>query len=243
MHEEGETWRETLYSELYACPDCGISFDELSPRMFSFNSPYGACPKCHGMGTTLKLDEDLIVPDQKLSIADGAIAPFRHSGRRFGFYSRDRMRQACLRFGINMNTPFKSLSPEHRKDLLFGDDEGFYEGVIPFLHRRFASTDSEYLKKRIHSFMSELPCSVCKGARLRPESLAVRVGSCNIDDVSRMTIVEARRFFNELKLSSEEAQIAQLVLRELKSRLNFIAYPCKAWYPWINCISTKNASG
>ncbi len=241
MREDGGEWRETLYSEQYACPDCGVSFEELSPRMFSFNSPYGACPKCHGMGTTLKLDEDLIVPDQSLSISEGAIAPFQHSGRRFGFYSRERMRQTCLRFKIDTNTPLRKLPPEQKRDLLFGDAEGFYEGVIPFLHRRFASTDSEYLKKRIHSYMSELPCSVCRGARLRPESLAVRIGGRNIDEVSRMTIVEARGFFSSLKLSTEEAQIAQLVLRELKARLSFMV-DVGLYYITLN-RSTSSLSG
>ncbi len=222
MHETGGKWEEALYSELYSCPDCGISFEELSPRMFSFNSPYGACPKCHGMGTTLKLDADLIVPDQGLSVAEGAVAPFQHSGRRFGFYSRDRLQQACYKYRIDVDTPFKYLKPEQKKTILFGDPDGWYEGVIPFLHRRFEATDSEYLKKRIHAYMSELPCSACKGARLRPESLAVRVGEKNIDQVSRMTTIEAQEFFRGLKLSTEEEQIARLVLRELDARLGFM---------------------
>jgi excinuclease ABC subunit A len=222
LHEDGGKWKETLYSELYACPDCGVSFEELSPRMFSFNSPYGACPKCHGMGTTMKLDVDLIVPDQSLSISDGAIAPFQHSGRRFGFYSRDRLLDACWRLKIDTDTPFKYLKREQKKAVLFGDQQGYYEGVIPSLYRRFESTQSEYLKKRIHSCMSELPCSACKGARLRPESLAVRIGKCNIENISRMTILEARHFFKTLKLSAEEAQIARLILRELNARLGFM---------------------
>jgi len=222
MHERGGKWNETLYSELYSCPDCGVSFEELSPRMFSFNSPYGACPKCHGMGTTLKLDIDLIVPDKTLSISEGAIAPFQRSGRRFGFYSRDRVLHACEQLGIDLQTPFKNLPKEHQKAVLFGDRKGRYEGVVPFLHKRFVATDSDYLKKRIHGYMSELSCSACKGARLRPESLAVRVARRNIDELSRMTILEARKFFSSLKLSAEEAQIAKLVLRELNSRLGFM---------------------
>ncbi len=222
MHRRDGRWEETLYCEHYACPECGVSFEKLSPRMFSFNSPYGACPRCHGMGTTLKLDEDLIVPDSDLSLSDGALAPLQHTGRRFGFYSRERLRWVCRRFRIDMNTPYKHLPLEQRKLILYGDAEGEFEGVIPYLHRRFNATESEYLKRRILSYMSELPCSVCKGARLRPESLGVRVGGRNIDEISRMTILDAREFFKKLALSKEEAQIARLVLRELSARLRFM---------------------
>jgi excinuclease ABC subunit A len=215
-------WADTIFSELYACPECGVSFEELSPRMFSFNSPYGACPKCSGMGTTMKLDEDMVIPDQNISIREGAIHPWHHVGRRFSYRYYDQMEFLKEDLGVDIDVPFKFIPPEKRQTLLYGDENGFFEGVIPGLKRRFETTTSEHIKRKILEYMSELPCPACKGARLRPESLAVTVGGKNIYEVSLLSTREALKFFSNLTLTSEEAQIASLVLRELKARLGFM---------------------
>jgi excinuclease ABC subunit A len=218
-------WADTIFSELYACPECGVSFEELSPRMFSFNSPYGACPKCSGMGTTMKLDEDMVIPDESISIRAGAIHPWfaaRRIGRRFSYRYYDQTEFLKEDLGIDIDVPFKFIPPEKKQVLLYGDNNGLFEGVIPGLMRRFETTTSEHIKKKILEYMSELPCSACKGARLRPESLAVTVGEKNIYQVSLLSTREALKFFSSLSLTSEEAQIASLVLRELKARLGFM---------------------
>jgi excinuclease ABC subunit A len=215
-------WRDTIFSELYACPECGVSFEELSPRMFSFNSPYGACPKCSGMGTTMKLDEDMVIPDKSLSIREGAIHPWHHVGRRFSYRYYDQMEFLKEDLGIDIDIPFKFIPPQKQQTLLYGDENGFFGGVIPGLRRRFETTTSEHIKRKILEYMSELPCPACKGARLRPESLAVTVGGRNIYQVSLLSTQEALKFFGNLSLTNEEAQIASLVLRELKARLGFM---------------------
>jgi excinuclease ABC subunit A len=223
VSKRGESgWADTIFSELYACPECGVSFEELSPRMFSFNSPYGACPKCSGMGTTMKLDEDMVIPDQNISIRGGAIHPWHHVGRRFSYRYYEQLGFLKEDFGIDIDVPFKFIPLEKKQVLLYGDDNGLFEGVIPGLMRRFETTTSEHIKKKILEYMSELPCSACKGARLRPESLAVTVGGKNIYRVSLLSTQEALKFFSSLSLTGEEAQIASLVLRELKARLGFM---------------------
>ena len=223
-------WRDNTYSERLACTRCGLSLPELEPRMFSFNSPHGACPTCDGLGTVLEFDPDLIVPDPTLSLANGAIDAWRRSGKRMtSIYSR-LVREFCGSFHVSPGTPFDKL-PVRMRDILMhgtktGDEEELghhFEGVLPNLRRRWESTDSESVKSRLHAYLSEHPCRVCDGARLRPESRAVRIGKINIDDVARMSIDAAAAFFDRLKPSGEHAEIASPILREIRQRLRFMA--------------------
>jgi len=223
------TWKDHLFSELFACARCGISIGEIAPRMFSFNSPYGACPNCDGLGTRLEFDEDLIVPDKELSLREGAIDAWRHGGKRMAIYYHYLLRDFASDFGVNLDTPFYKLSPEIKRILLYGTDEEDerkygeeFEGVIPNLEYRFHHTESEYVKRRLLTYMSELPCPACKGARLKPESLAVKVGGLNIYEVTKFSIREAYAFFDRLKLDKEKKLIARQILKEIKERLAFM---------------------
>ena len=221
--------KDRLFSESFACPYCGVSFGDLQPRLFSFNSPYGACPTCDGLGTRPEIDEDLVVPDQSKSLRDGAIEPWRKLGRRMTIRYGRRLREFGEIFGVKPSTPFDKLAPEIRRILLHGtapEDEkkrgAWFEGVIPSLMNRFEHTESDFIKRRILAYMSELPCPACQGRRLRPEALSVRVGGKNIDEVARMTIAGAAAFFDALDLTKEERTIARLILREIRSRLQFL---------------------
>jgi len=227
--ETAKGWSDTLYSERYACPDCGISYEELAPNMFSFNSPYGACPTCDGLGTRLEFDPDLIVPDKDLSLREGAIDVWRRGGKRMAIYYHYVLQEFCDDFGVDPDTPFRDLPKHIREVLLYGTafrkDRRYpveFEGVIPNCIRRFHKTRSEYVKSRLHEYMSELPCPTCKGARLRRESLAVRVGEKAIHQVTRLSIAEALRFFEGLEFSGEKARIAAPILKEIRQRLRFM---------------------
>ena len=220
-------WEEVYYSENYACLDHPeASMPELSPRCFSFNSPYGACRSCDGLGTILEFDPDLIVPDPTVSLSEGAIDAWRRGGKRMNIFYNRLLRQFCREYDISPDVPFKSIPARVRKVLMYGsgDEEGrkSFEGVLANLTRRFQTTDSEFVKARLHNYLSEQPCQDCNGARLRPESLAVLVHGKNINDVTRMSIAEARRFFDELELTKQEQEIARLILRELQHRLEFM---------------------
>jgi excinuclease ABC subunit A len=222
-------WRDTAYSELYACPECGISLEELEPRIFSFNSPYGACPKCGGLGTRLELDKELIISDPSLSLKEGAISAWRKGGKRMNIWYNRKLRRFAAEFGVPMNTPYERLPEEIRDILMYGTSEeeeekygAWFEGVVPNLMRRFEKTDSEYVKARILSYMSELPCPACKGARLRPTSLAVTIDGRNIMETTRLSVEQAYEFFSNLKLNAEQEQIAQQVLKEIRQRLSFM---------------------
>ena len=219
-------WRETYYSEKYACLDHPeAAMPELSPRCFSFNSPYGACRSCDGLGTILEFDEDLIVPDQTLSLTEGAIGAWRRGGKRMNIFYNRLLRKFCREFDISPDTPFKNIPARIRKILIHGseDEDGSgFEGVMPNLTRRFKKTDSEFVKTRLHGYLSEHPCQECGGARLRPEALSVYVSGKNIHDITRMSIGEAQTFFTELKLNPEQRQIARLIIKELRSRCDFL---------------------
>jgi excinuclease ABC subunit A len=226
---ESDVWADTLFSELYACPVCGVSFEELTPRMFSFNSPYGACPACGGLGTRMELDPDLIVPDPGRSLSDGAIEAWRRGGRRMNIFYHRVINKFARDFKCSAFTPFDQLPEEVRDIMLYGTDEGEaekygveFEGVIPNLERRFATTDSDFVKKRIHEYMSALPCPRCKGARLCKESLAVLVGDTSIHAVTSLTIEEALSFFQDLKLGKRDSDIAAPILKEIRNRLSFL---------------------
>jgi excinuclease ABC subunit A len=228
--EEGGTWVDTIFSEKFSCPDCGVSFGELAPRLFSFNSPYGACPACDGLGTRMELDVDLIVPDKTLSLRDGAIEAWRRCGRRMTIYYNRLLAEFSADFDIRLATPYNKLTDDQRRLLLFGtgpDDDvaggRSFEGVLPSLERRFEATESDFIKRRILSYMSELPCPACKGRRLRPEALAVTVGGKNVHEVTILPIEEALRWLAGLALTAEEHVIARPILKEIRERLLFLA--------------------
>ncbi|MBN1258026.1 MAG: excinuclease ABC subunit UvrA, partial [Planctomycetes bacterium] len=221
--EEDGSWRDTLYSEIYCCPKCNISFEELTPRMFSFNNPYGACETCGGLGTRQEFDPELIVPDINLSIKDGAIQAWRKGGKRMTIYYNRILRRFAKDYEISLTTRWKDLSKKIQEKLLFGDHEspGFV-GVIPNLEHRYQRTDSEFVKQRIHSYMSMQPCQACKGTRLRPESQAVTVGDLSIMEVAGLTIEKAREYFANLDLQAERKEIARPILKEVGKRLSFL---------------------
>ena len=222
-------WRDKLYSQLYGCPRCGISFEELSPRRFSFNSPYGACPTCDGLGTKLEFDPGLIVGDRSLSLAEGAVESWRRGGKRMAVFYRRALEQFARDFGVSLHTPFGGLPEEARRVLLHGTTPeqaqacgASFVGVIPNLEQRFRRTESQYVKERLHAYMSEQPCPGCRGARLRPEIRAVRVADRAIHEVCRMSIVEAQEFFSGLRFTGERGVVARPILKEIRSRLKFL---------------------
>lgn len=216
---------ELLFSELYACANCGISYAEQSPRVFSFNSPYGACPTCNGLGTKMEFDPDLVIPDRNKSIREGAIEPWRRGGRGYILYYRSLIHALADHYNFSIDTPFKGLSNKIKKIILYGSEERIwgkrFEGVIPHLERLFQETDSDYLKGEIARFMSVLPCPTCSGARLKRESLAVTINGKSIYDITRMSIREAREFFDNLKLSSPETTVSYQILKAIRERLSY----------------------
>ncbi len=218
--------KDTLFSEHYACVNCGISFVELQPRDFSFNSPYGACSACNGLGTKIEVDPDLVVPNKDRSLAEGALEPWRRGGRGYILYYRGLVRELARQNGFSMHTPFKKLPKSVRKILLYGYDEYVgvrrFEGLIPHLERLFRETDSEYLKTEINKFMSLLPCPECSGARLKKESLAVTINNKSIWDIVRMSIAEAADFFDNLNLNAQDATIGHQALKGIKERFRFM---------------------
>ncbi|WP_054951255.1 excinuclease ABC subunit UvrA [Numidum massiliense] len=227
---------QLLFSQNLACPECGFSIDELAPRMFSFNSPFGACPACDGLGSHMEVDPEMVVPNRKKSLNEGAIDPWANSSST---YYEQLLHTVCTHYGIDRDTPFGELSAAHADVLLYGGKERIpfryendfghvketsirFEGVIPNLQRRYRETSSDYVRDQIETYMSEKKCRSCKGARLRPESLAVLVGGETINTVTNRSIREALTFFRELELSEKEQAIARLVLREIESRLGFL---------------------
>jgi len=222
-------WEEVFFSEKYACLDHpDASMPELSPRCFSFNSPYGACRSCDGLGTILEFDPDLIVPDTSLALNQGAIDAWRHGGKRMNIFYNRHLQRFCHAYHISPDTPFKNIPASVRQILLQGsqDDQGdgpAFEGVIPNLSRRFQNTDSDLVKSRLHGYLCEQPCQTCHGARLRPESLSVYVEGKNIFDITKMSIDEARDFFERVTLSAEHQKIATPILKELRHRLEFMS--------------------
>ena len=229
---EAGTGEPALYSEKNACASCGISFPELEPRLFSFNSPFGACPECGGLGVKIEIDEDLIVPDRTRSIDGGAIEAWsnpvttrthRWKNSWSGYYM-EMLIAAAEKNSIPLDTPWKDLPQKARDLLLYGDSGGDFEGVITNLKRRYSDTESEFVKEEIYrKFMHEAECGVCKGLRLKPEGLSVRVGGRNIVEVSALHIAGLRDFMAGLSLGPKERAIARLILKEINSRLGFLA--------------------
>lgn len=235
-HEDG---REDLYSEKFSCAECGISFEELTPRLFSFNSPYGACSTCTGLGFKLEISERLIVPDPSLSLENGAVMAYKGTDRQ-SWHMR-MLQQIGEQVGFKLNTPFKRLSDEHRRLILHGADgkrikfkyvsaderttwehEGTWEGIIPNLARRYKQTQSNYIREWIEGFMEHVKCPDCDGQRLKPEVRAVTVGGLGISPLADLSIADARDFFHKLQLNERDMKIAGQILRELTARLEFL---------------------
>ncbi|HNQ35972.1 MAG TPA: excinuclease ABC subunit UvrA, partial [bacterium] len=212
-----------LFSERYACSACGFNFEELTPRMFSFNSPYGACPECKGLGTQIVFDPDLVVPDKRKTLREGAVKPWQEAGGRGIFlYYRWLLRSLAKNLGFSLDHRYADLSREQRQALLYGSQEHEFEGVIPNLKRRYLETESEYRREELSRYMRELPCSACQGARLKPESLGVTVNGRSIWDVVRLSVEKARDFFAALDLDERQAIISSQVIKEIRSRLQFL---------------------
>ena len=228
---------EQIFSQNNACSYCGITIGELEPRTFSFNSPFGACKTCHGLGIKMEFDPDLLIPDKSKSILDGAIVPW--SGR-FSSFRRQTLRDVGKKFGFNLMTPINKMTPKQMQVILYGTDEvvqfsyesqtteskwqyaNKFSGVIPSLHRNFVETDSESKREEISKFMRESPCGSCKGRKLKDEALAVKINSMSIMDVCDLSIDACYDFFQDLKLTETEKYIAKSVLKEILSRLEFL---------------------
>ncbi len=238
--KDKETENEILtFSQHLACPNDGTSFDELAPRNFSFNSPYGACPKCDGLGTRYEVDPDLVVPNPDLTIDEGAIAPW--AGAR-GEYFHRVVTAVAETYGFRVTTPFKKLTPEQQTVLLYGSGakqlhvqyrnrygrtrsyNTQYEGAVPYLQRRHSEAESDYMREQIEGYMREVPCATCGGARLKPESLGVTVGELNIHQVCELSITKAATYLSSLEstLSTRDRMIAERVVREVNARMQFL---------------------
>ena len=230
---------EFLFSQNYACPDCGISIEELTPRMFSFNSPFGACPKCAGLGFTLTVDEELVVPNRNLSLNQGAVSVTGWQSDSKNTIAHMYFTAIEKTYGFTGDTPFKDIPKEGQHAILYGTGEkklhveyqkeygngtfdAPFEGVINNLERRYRETQSEWSKQEIEAYMRTTPCSACSGKRLKPEALAVTVGDKSIADLSDMSIKRAKDFINSLALGESESIIAAQIVKELNSRLGFL---------------------
>jgi len=224
------------FSQSLACTHCGLSFDEMAPRNFSFNSPYGACPTCDGLGTRLEVDPELVVPDTDLSVSEGALAPWASATLEYWNRVIDSVAEA---HDIDLDTPFRRLPKKQRDVLLYGSDEQIhvryknrygrqrsywttYEGVVTNVDRRHRETDSESQREKLEQFMREIPCRACKGARLRPETLAVTVAGLNIAELTDRSIRDTLAFVETIDLSERETMIAERLLKEIRERLRFL---------------------
>lgn len=232
--EEVDKKTEHIFSQNFSCPYDGFSLPELSPRSFSFNSPYGACPACTGLGSKLEIDPSLVVPNPKLTIAEGAIRPWARTTAKMSWYIQV-LAAMGKKYGIDVNVPFEKLSKKQVDLIMYGTGEEVfevplglhsyettYEGVVANLERRYHETDSDYVRKEIEKYMTERECTVCKGSRLKPEYVAVTVAGKSIVDVVRMSIDKAKEYFENINLSEKEQKIARQILKEIKERLSFL---------------------
>ncbi len=228
---------ELLFSEHHACPICGFSIGELEPRMFSFNSPFGACPECDGLGHKLEVDPDLVIPDWTISLKKGAIVPWQPTSSQ---YYPQLLQAVCNHYKIDMDIAVSELPEEHINILMRGsgtdkirfryendygqirDNHIHFEGVLSNVDRRYRETSSDYIREQMEKFMGQQACPTCEGYRLKPESLAVKVNDLHIATVSEFSIIEADNFFKNLVLSEKDMQIANLILREIRERVGFL---------------------
>lgn len=230
---------ELLFSQNYACPDCGVSLEELTPRMFSFNNPFGACPTCSGLGTMMKIDPALVVPDESLSLAKGAISVSGWQSANKESIAGMYFTALAEKYGFSLETPFAELPHaakqailygtgkerlhiEYKKEFGSGTFDSPFEGICNNLERRYRETQSEGMKQEYEAYMSNIPCPDCCGKRLRPESLAVTVGGKSIAEVSEMTVLDARTFLRSLALSEQQRMIGEQIFREIDARLGFL---------------------
>jgi len=243
---DGDSSRDILFSEHFACVECGISLPEIEPRTFSFNSPHGACPHCSGLGVIMEIDPDLVIPDKNLSLEEGAIRPWRRAGKDSSRYYMHLLRSVCEYYGIPMHVPVRELTKEQLDIILYGSRpsdlisihyrnrsgrlrsyETTYEGVIPNLQRRYLETESDYIRREIEQYMASRPCPACGGKRLRPEALAVTIDGKNIADITAMSVTQALKWVEYLQgpdspLTERERLIAHQILKELHNRLRFM---------------------
>jgi excinuclease ABC subunit A len=227
--------REELMSQTYACPDCGVSIGEITPRLFSFNSPYGACTRCSGLGMLLEIDERKIIPDPKLSITDGAIALWKEGSDNWRF---KQIQTVASHYKFKMTTSWEKLPEKARNCILYGSEDkirfefqgsdsayaynGTYEGVVPMLQRRYKESDSDDVREEIERYMTPTKCPQCEGRRLKPESLSVTVAHLPIDCIVAMQLRDAAEFFRDVKLTEREEAIAGKILKEVRDRLGFL---------------------
>jgi excinuclease ABC subunit A len=215
---------DQMFSEKYACPDCGTSLGEIEPRLFSFNSPYGACPECNGLGTKMEIDPLALVPDQSKPWTTG-IVPWKKGQGGYMMYYRAVLREIAHIHRIDPRLPFKDLDKKSKQIIFYGSDDEIwnrpFEGVVHYLERMFKETDSDWLKEEISAFMSESPCPSCEGKRLKKESLAITVADKNIAQVTAYSIKEAKVFFDHLRLSKDKKKISEEILKEINRRLEF----------------------
>jgi len=228
----------SVFSAKHACIDCGLSYPEVTPRMFSFNNPHGACPDCSGLGTRMYFDRDQVVPNPELSLREGAIVPW---DSRTGYYYQALLEALSMHYQFDIRTPFNKLPEKIQQVILHGSgeenvrffyDQGerrhFYEkpfeGVIPNLQRRYHETDSDSVRENLERFMSVIPCQTCEGARLRPEALHITVADHNIQQTTEMSIADAEKFFQNLTLAPKEMEIARRILKEIRERLSFLSH-------------------
>ncbi len=233
MVMDHETNEDRLFSENFSCADCGVNLPEIEPRSFSFNSPHGACEECHGLGTNLEIDRDLIIPNKRLSIAEGAIMPWSTTTSHLDWYTRI-LHAVARKKAFSLDAPIEDLSSDVMDMVLYGTgdeeykvswDKGYttkFEGVIPNLQRRYLETDSDYVRNKIEQFMRIIECPSCKGQRLKKEILSVKIKKSSIVDVTRLSIDKAHEFFDDLELSKSENIIADPILREVRHRLKFL---------------------
>ena len=231
--------RDILFSQNYACEDCGVSIEELTPRMFSFNNPYGACPACTGLGSQLKVDPELIIPNKDLSILEGAITASGWSNIKSDGIARMYFDALAKKYRFKLDTPVKNLSPEVMDVILYGTRgeeltlhydqprgkgtlHQAFEGICNNLERRYKETQSDTMRRELEDCMSECPCPTCQGRRLRKESLAVTVGGLDIDAFCRKSVTQALDFVDHLELTEVQMRIAERILKEIKSRLGFL---------------------
>lgn len=233
--QEGEQWRDLVFSERFACPEHGAVMSELSPRLFSFNSPYGACPECHGLGFLRQFSLELVIPNPKLPLYQ-AIAPWAEKPHD---YYLELLHSLGSVYGFELSTPWCDLTPEQQHVILYGAAEpiwveatgrygsgrGFwkaYEGVFGILERQYRETNSELVQQKLDQYRFNAPCPVCQGARLKPEALAVRIGGYRITDFTQISVQECLHLLDRLELTPRQAQIAHLVLKEIRARLQFL---------------------